>query len=70
MTLGVYRYSLKGMGAGSAKFGPCEVCREPVAEVCYQVEEQAYRDDGEIEWRHLHRRGVFGHESCLLQERR
>ncbi len=71
MTLGAYRYRIKNTGFSSQRYGPCEVCRKPVSEVHYQVEEQECAIDGEDPFWTTHDcTNLFGHESCLLNARR
>lgn len=66
-----YRYRLKSTGAGSAKYGSCEVCGGQVSEMFYQSEECAYlRPDGTQGWTMHKCVGKFGHKECLLRIRR
>ena len=63
-----YRYRIKCLGYTSRQFGPCEVCGEWVPDVWLQVEEHREFLDGRVWWGE--HKSLFGHEACLLKERR
>lgn len=64
-----YRYRLIPTGAGSWKYGPCDMCNTGADEVYHQIEEQAYtRPDGTQGW--ISTRSTFGHKDCLIRIRR
>jgi hypothetical protein len=74
---GTYRYRLSSTGGGSAKYGPCEVCRGNADTVYLQTEERAYTvsrpeiTDGRVEGFTGHKcHTYFGHRECLLSKRR
>lgn len=67
----MYRYKVKSTGYSSARFGPCQVCKEHVSEVFTQREHQlcSYMDEeGGSFW--AINRGLFGHEKCLKGQRK
>ena len=79
-----YRYKLTTTGAGSAKYGPCEVCGEHVSEVFSQSEERRYNPPGTLKehledaanykgsaqgWTHAGCVSYFGHKACLISKR-
>lgn len=53
------RYTLNSTRSSSDKYGPCEVCGEPVGEVFIQTK---YRGKA-------HAGCKFGHKECLLKFR-
>jgi hypothetical protein len=55
------RYNLVKMGASSSKYGNCEICGEPVADVCMQTIEYKSSYNG---W--MYGSSTFGHEDCLV----
>jgi hypothetical protein len=71
---GTLRYRLISTGSSSERLGDCEVCGEHVSEVFRQVEERFYSfvHNGEVSegWTQHECRSFFGHEACLLKQRR
>ncbi len=65
---GDYKYKLSNTGYSSAKYGPCEVCKNPVSEVFYQSEQQAYIDHKKtLSWTFYKCKSYFGHYKCLIE---
>lgn len=68
----MYRYELHNMRASSAKYGPCHVCGEHVSATHLQFEERhvpATDDDGAF-WTCHGCTNLWGHEACLVSNRR
>lgn len=61
----VYRYHIVSTEHSSHKFGNCEVCHLPVAEVFHQTEEREYKPGY---WTFV--LDLFGHEECLRKIRK
>jgi hypothetical protein len=67
---GVYVYRIRSTGAGSAKFGLCEVCQKYVSETFIQTEGVSFEYEGQIMITHHECAILFGHRECLLGKRR
>lgn len=52
-----YHYRLTSMGESSAKYGPCEVCKQPVSEVFLQAKSRGPE--------YVSTSTTFGHKECL-----
>lgn len=72
-----YVYRIKNLGAGSARYGPCEVCGRPASETSIQVEGRTYLTDafddegpGKIAITYHECETLWGHEECLRGARR
>jgi hypothetical protein len=64
-----YRYKMTKTKGGSARYGPCEVCKKKVVgNVYHQTEEKAATMDNKIHW--LHSGSIFGHKSCCMKKRK
>lgn len=63
-----HEYTLRSLGASSAKFGPCELCNEHVSEMHIQTEFENCSDDGGKFV--VHRGSAFGHRKCLMHARK
>ncbi len=61
-----YRYKLINTGAGSHKYGSCQVCKKPANEIFHQIEEKEYSGG----WTHYECFSRFGHKECLKSIRR
>ena len=61
-----YRYRLTSTGDSSEKYGACEVCGKHASEVFQQAEERAFEGG----WTQYQCRRLFGHEGCLIAQRR
>lgn len=73
--VGDRRYRLTRLKSSSNRYGPCEVCKEHVPDVYYQVEERyfshtAARPPFREGWTHADCSSIFGHEVCLRARRR
>lgn len=66
--VGTYVYRIKSTGNSSARFGPCEVCGKHVSEVFIQTEGKIYQPK-EMTYYQCNK-SLFGHEVCLIQQRR
>lgn len=67
----MYNYSLRSLGAGSAKYGLCEVCGGAATEIFRQAETRDYeRRDGSTGQTSKDCRDLVGHKECLLANRR
>lgn len=62
-----YRYDLSSTGQSSHKYGPCTVCHKHCSEVFRQSEEREFAPG---EWTHYQCHTHYGHEECLLAQRR
>lgn len=58
------KFTIKSTGAGSDKYGTCEICRKHCAEVFQQRKEQEYRP-GQFCYISI----MFGHQDCLVSQR-
>lgn len=67
--LPLYRYAIRRLNAGSAKYGPCEVCRAHASEMYYQMEERQFLYNGRMHWTSHECHSTFGHEECLITKR-
>lgn len=67
--LPLYRYAIRRLGAGSSKYGPCEVCRTHASEMYYQMEERQFLYNGKHQWTSHECHSKFGHEHCLIGKR-
>lgn len=65
--VGAYVYRIKSTGDSSAKFGPCELCGKHVSEVFLQTEGRIFEPN---QVTHYKCKDWFGHESCLISQRR
>ena len=68
--LSQYRYSVRRLNATSARYGPCEICRQHVSDMCYQMEEKRFSYGGQLHWTTYECNSRFGHEQCLAGTRR
>jgi hypothetical protein len=64
-----FRYRIESTGSSSARFGVCEVCKLPVSDVHYQVEEEQIADEDGGGWMYGGHT-LFGHRECLEKQRR
>ena len=67
-----YHYTMKDLGAGSAKFGPCEVCGQKCDTTYYQSETRDFTSavtkvSGQTHHGCHH---IYGHRECLLAQRK
>ena len=74
MKTGKFRYEISSTNESSDKYGKCDVCGKHASEVFHQMEEQYYRieHDGKVYegWTKHECHDHFGHEQCLLAQRR
>jgi len=67
----VYHYRITKLNGGSQKYGLCEVCKKECDVIFHQIEEKDYIDhNGKTSQTHTGCFDLFGHESCLINERR
>lgn len=70
----MYRYRLVNTGYSSTKYGPCEVCGEYASEVFHQIELRHYKFERNCKvyegWTTHDCHNLFGHEECLISQRR
>jgi hypothetical protein len=66
---GDYRYCIRSTGASSERFGPCEVCGARVSDV--HIQTAAKRMASEAGWYMAEDcPTLFGHEACLVAQRK
>lgn len=66
----MYKYKITSTGESSQKYGNCEICGKHATEVFSQSEERKYIFEGEEHWTHHKCNSYFGHEECLISQRR
>lgn len=70
----LYRYATRQLNATSAKYGQCEVCKEPVSDVFHQLEQRRYLvvKPARVRagWTGHECNNLFGHEHCLVSRRK
>lgn len=75
-TIGEHRYRIRSTGFSSHRYGPCEVCHKHASEVFIQSEERSYEVYADepgfpgVGWTIDGCRMLFGHEQCLLGQRK
>jgi hypothetical protein len=66
-----YHYRMIRSNASSEKLGPCEVCKKFVSDVHHQIEAVEYQKESDKTALTYHGcRNLFGHEQCLIAQRR
>ncbi len=67
-----YRYELFRSKGSSDKYGPCKICGEYVSDVYHQIESRRYWNQLKDKWGWTHHKcnSYFGHEDCLIKQRR
>jgi hypothetical protein len=62
---------MKPVEGSSERFGECEICGQYVVNVYHQVESKGYsKSDGTKGWTMNGCSDVYGHEQCLISQRR
>lgn len=71
-----YHYAITSLDAGSAKYGPCEICNTHVDSMYLQTESAEYEvlDAGDVKTHialtQYNCNSYFGHKECLHNVRR
>jgi len=68
--IGAKVYRMSSTGHGSDYYGACECCGKHVSETFIQVEGEVSEIDDELFIHHSGCKTLFGHENCLVTERK